>query len=165
MKKGNFVKSLTWISAVSRRFARVDRKGRSAVTSTLATLGICFGVMTLTVVMSVMNGFQMSFIDAILEISSYHLRAIEVPAEKEADLIAACQADKHVRSCQPFYEAQALMTGTKGGALAVNVRAAGEEIYYEDEGFKRELKMLSGSFDFSQPDSIVLGSTLARNLK
>ena len=155
---------IRWISAVSRRFARVDRKGRSAVTSALATLGICFGVMTLTVVMSVMNGFQMSFIDAILEVSSYHLRAVDVPAEEEPALIAACEIDKHVRSCVPFYEAQALMTGLKGGALAVNVRAADEAIYYEDQGFKKELKMLSGQFDFSEPDSIVLGSTLARNL-
>ena len=56
------------------------------------------------------------------------------------------------------------MTGLKGGALAVNVRAADEAIYYEDEGFKKELKMLSGNFDFSEPDSIVLGSTLACNL-
>ena len=65
--KESFFKNLRWISTVSRRFARVDRKGRSAVTSRLATLGICFGVMSLTVVMSVMNGFQMSFIDAILD--------------------------------------------------------------------------------------------------
>ena len=155
---------IRWISAVSRRFARVDRKGRSAVTSALATLGICFGVMTLTVVMSVMNGFQMSFIDAILEVSSYHLRAVDVPVEEEPALIAACEADKHVRSCVPFYEAQALMTGLKGGALAVNVRAADEAIYYEDQGFNQELRMISGSFDFSDADSIVLGSTLARNL-
>ncbi len=163
-KENNFIKNFRWISAVSRRFARVDRKGRSAVTSTLATLGICFGVMTLTVVMSVMNGFQMSFIDAILEVSSYHLRAVEVPAEEENSLLEACKADKHVLSCHPFYEAQALMTGEKGGALAVNVRAAGEEIYSEDQGFRRELKMLSGRFEFPQADSIVLGSTLARNL-
>ena len=163
-KENNFIKNFRWISAVSRRFARVDRKGRSAVTSTLATLGICFGVMTLTVVMSVMNGFQMSFIDAILEVSSYHLRAVEVPAEEENALLEACKADKHVLSCHPFYEAQALMTGEKGGALAVNVRAAGEEIYSEDQGFRRELKMLSGRFEFPQADSIVLGSTLARNL-
>lgn len=163
-KENNFIKNFRWISAVSRRFARVDRKGRSAVTSTLATLGICFGVMTLTVVMSVMNGFQMSFIDAILEVSSYHLRAVEVPAEEENSLLEACKADKHVLSCHPFYEAQALMTGEKGGALAVNVRAAGEEIYSEDQGFRRELKMLSGRFEFPQVDSIVLGSTLARNL-
>ena len=155
---------IRWISAVSRRFARVDRKGRSAVTSTLATLGICFGVMTLTVVMSVMNGFQMSFIDAILEVSSYHLRAVEVPVELEAELKSACENEKRITACVPFYEAQALMTGEKGGALAVNVRAADEAIYYKDEGFQKELNMLSGSFDFSEPDSIILGSTLARNL-
>ena len=147
--KDSFIKNLRWISTVSRRFARVDRKGRSAVTSALATLGICFGVMTLTVVMSVMNGFQMSFIDAILEVSSYHLRAVEIPAEQESALVAACEADKYVRACVPFYEAQALMTGEKGGAVAVNVRAADEAIYYQDEGFNRELRMLSGAFDFS----------------
>ena len=162
--KGSFVKSLRWISAMSRRFARVDRKGRSAVTSVLATLGICFGVMTLTVVMSVMNGFQMSFIDSILEVSSYHLRAVNVPEDQEEALQAACRTDKHIRACLPFYEAQALMTGLKGGALAVNIRAADEDIYYKDEGFRSQLKMLAGSFDFSNPDSIVIGSTLARNL-
>ena len=159
-----FIKNLRWISAVSRRFARVDRKGRSAVTSTLATLGICFGVMTLTVVMSVMNGFQMSFIDAILEVSSYHIRAVDIPSNEEPSLIAACKENKYVSACVPFYEAQALMTGDKGGAVAVNVRAADESIYYEDPGFQKQLKMVSGSFDFSDADSIVLGSTLARNL-
>ena len=39
-----------------------------------------------------------------------------------------------------------------------------EAVYYEDEGFKNQLKMVSGRFDFSDPDSIILGSTLARNL-
>lgn len=163
-QKNNFFNSLRWISVVSRRFARVDRKGRSAVTSVLATLGICFGVMTLTVVMSVMNGFQMSFIDSILEVSSYHLRVINVAPEQENALKAACETEKRIRVCVPFYEAQALMTGEKGGAVAVNVRAADESIYYKDEGFKKELRMISGSFDFSETDSIILGSTLARNL-
>ena len=162
--KESFFKNLRWISTVSRRFARVDRKGRSAVTSRLATLGICFGVMTLTVVMSVMNGFQMSFIDAILEVSSYHLRVMDLPASQESALMEACQNNKYVRACLPFYEAQALMTGEKGGAVSVNVRAADEAIYYEDQGFNQELRMISGSFDFSDADSIVLGSTLARNL-
>ena len=164
MKKQMNRLSIRWISAVSHRFARVDRKGRSAVTSVLATLGICFGVMTLTVVMSVMNGFQMSFIDAILEVSSYHVRAVDLPPEQEKSLIDFCENDKRVTACVPFYEAQALMTGEKGGALAVNIRAAGNEIYEKDEGFRHELKMLTGTFDLSEPDSIILGSTLARNL-
>ena len=163
-QKNSFIKSFRWISVVSRRFARVDRKGRSAVTSVLATLGICFGVMTLTVVMSVMNGFQMSFIDSILEVSSYHMRAVNVPSEQEGALRAACEMEKRIRACVPFYEAQALMTGEKGGAVAVNIRAADESIYYDDAGFKKELRMISGHFDFSDSDSILLGSTLARNL-
>ncbi len=160
----SFSKSLIWITAVSKRFARVDRKGRSAVTSVLATLGISFGVMTLTVVMSVMNGFQMSFIDAILEVSSYHIRAVDLPVEMEPALMDFCLNDKRVRTCIPFYDAQALMTGEKGGALAVNVRAADEEIFFEDEGFQKQLHLISGDFDLSGSDSIVLGSTLARNL-
>ncbi len=155
---------IRWISAIARRFARVDRKGRSAVTSRLATLGISFGVMTLIVVMSVMNGFQMSFIDAILEVSSYHLRAVDLSPQEEAALIEACKNNKLVRSCQPFYDAQALINGEKGGTIAVNVRAADEAIYYEDKGFKKELAILSGRFDLSGSDSIVLGSSLARNL-
>ena len=163
MNKG-ITKSLFWVTAVSRRFARVDRKGRSAVTSVLATLGICFGVMTLTVVMSVMNGFQMSFIDAILEVSSYHIRVTDLPSEKEKTLKEFCNKEKRIRACLPFYDAQALMTGEKGGAVAVNVRAAGSEIYSEDEGFKKQLKIVSGKFDLSDSESIVLGSTLARNL-
>ena len=69
-KDKNLLSSLKWIFAVSKRFALVDRTGRTAVTSKLSTLGICFGVMTLITVMSVMNGFQMSFVKSIIEISS-----------------------------------------------------------------------------------------------
>ena len=65
---------MKWIFFVSRRFAKVDRSGRSAVTGFLASLSICFGVMTLIVTVSVMNGFQMGFIDSIMEISSAHIR-------------------------------------------------------------------------------------------
>ncbi|MBQ4331800.1 MAG: ABC transporter permease, partial [Spirochaetaceae bacterium] len=63
---------MRWIVFISRRFAKVDRSGRSAVTGFLASLSICFGVMTLIVTVSVMNGFQMGFIDSIMEISSAH---------------------------------------------------------------------------------------------
>ena len=55
-----------WLFFVSRRFARVDRRSRSLATSFLSTLGICFGVMTLVVTLSVMNGFQRLSIDAIM---------------------------------------------------------------------------------------------------
>ena len=164
MATKNLIDSIRWISFVSKRFARVDRKGRSAVTSFLATLGICFGVMTLIVVMSVMNGFQMSFIDSILEVSSYHIRVADLPEAESSKLYEECGNDKKISSVTSFKEAQALMTGEKGGANSVVIRAVDDSSYDEDLGFRKEVRMLSGSFNFDTENSIILGSTLANNL-
>ena len=57
---------LRWILFISKRFATVDTKGRSAVTNYLSVFGIGFGVMTLIIIMGVMNGFQSGFINSIL---------------------------------------------------------------------------------------------------
>lgn len=163
MKK-TVLQSFKWIFIVSRRFSRVDRKGRSKVTSMLASLGICFGVMTLIVVMSVMNGFQLSFIDSILELSSYHLRVEKLPSEMEDQLIQILENNNQVISYTPFYEAQSLVTGKKGGATSVLIRAIDQNVYENDPGFRKEMKFLSGSLDFSNKNSIVLGSSLSRSL-
>ena len=160
----NFISSFKWIKSVSKRFARVDRKGRSAATSILATLGICFGVMTLIVVMSVMNGFQMSFIDAIMEISSYHVRVTDLPEEQESKLYAACNDNKNVLSVTPFYEAQTLMTGNRGRENAAIIRAINPSVYNEDKGLYDQLKIVSGKFSLSEPETIILGNSLARKL-
>ena len=163
-KKGLFTK-LNWIGTVSSRFARVDRKGRSAVTSFLATLGIAFGVMTLIAVMSVMNGFQMNFIDAIMEVSSYHIRAKDLPAEASQDFIELCLQNKNILSVSQFYEAQTLMTDESGRENAALIRAIEPDVYNKDAGFKKEITMVQGAFDLSKPDYIVLGYTLARQLR
>ena len=165
MNKTGLFSKLKWIYSVSSRFARVDRKGRSAVTSLLATLGICFGVMTLVAVMSVMNGFQMNFIDAIMEVSSYHIRATEVPLEKSEAFMQLCRQNKTVLSVTPFYEAQTLMTNESGRENSAVIRAIEPDVYINDEGFKKEITMVEGSFDLSQSDYIVLGYSLARQLR
>lgn len=164
MKKKRLIQSFKWIFLVSKRFSRVDRKGRSAATSILATLGIAFGVMTLIVVMSVMNGFQMSFIDSILEISSYHVRVDELASENEASFFNLLKDSKQVLNYSPFYEAQALMTGQRGGANSVLIRAIDPSVYENDSGFHKEVRMISGDFNLSSKNSIILASSLARNL-
>ena len=163
-KTNSIISKIKWISFISKRFSRIDRKGRSSVTSKLATAGICFGVMTLIVVMSIMNGFQMSFIDAIMEISSYHVRVTEVSQEKETDFYKICKENKNVLSVTPFYEAQTLMTGKRGRESAAIIRAIEPNVYLEDKGFYQQLKMINGSFNLSGGDTIVLGSSLARKL-
>ena len=156
---------MKWIFFVSRRFAKVDRSGRSAVTGFLASLSICFGVMTLIVTVSVMNDFQMGFIDSIMEISSAHIR---VTAEGDFDQDAftdECYAPNlGIVAVEPMYEAQSLLATPSGRQAASLIRAVSPDIIYSDAGFARELRMVSGEFDLSRPGYIVLGSQLAHQL-
>ena len=156
---------MNWIFFVSRRFAKVDRSGRSAVTGFLASLSICFGVMTLIVTVSVMNGFQMGFIDSIMEISSAHIR---VTAPQDFDQQAFEQQcfrpELGVVAMEPMYEAQSLLASATGRQAASLVRAVSPDIMYTDAGFAQEMQMISGEFDLSRPGYIVLGSQLARQL-
>ena len=156
----------SWIFYVCNRFSRVDRTGRAAATSVLASLGICLGVTTLIVIMSVMNGFQMSFIDTILEVSSYHLQVSDLPESKEKEFFDFCKNDlkSKVKSVSEFYEAQTLMVSESGAESAALIRAISPDYYYEDFEFQNELVMTRGSFNISTDDYIVLGSSLARSL-
>lgn len=162
--KKNIFTSAKWIFDVSKRFSIVDKSGRSAVTSFLSTIGIGLGVMTLIVVISVMNGFQMSFINAIMEISSYHVRVSSVPVEKELELIDFCSSDKYILSISPFYESQALMVNSNGSEAVGIIRAVESDIYQKDMGFKKELQMVYGNFNLDEDNSIVLGYSLAKKL-
>lgn len=163
--KSNFIDDLKWVFYVSRRFSRVDRKGRSKVTSFLSSLGICFGVMTLITVISVMNGFQLSFIEPILEISSYHIRA-EVPLQMEEEFVAWCNNEKSIVCQTPFYEAQSLMTGRNGRQDAALIRAIPSDMDQKDSGFMKELTFYNNNdrFFLDQPNYIMLGGDLARTL-
>lgn len=165
MKTSKLLSKLRWIFYVSRRFNQVDSKSKSrTVTSKLASIGIGFGVMALIVVMSVMNGFQMSFIDAIIELSSYHIRVSEISEDEENSFLDWCSGNKSIESITPFYEAQGLMVGTTTSQCASLIRAVPWDICQNDAGFKKEMKIISGSFSLSSPDSIVMGSSLARQL-
>lgn len=155
---------IKWISLISRRFSNVDRKGRSAVTSTLAMLGICFGVMTLISVMSVMNGFQMSFIDSIIEVSSYHIRIENYTSSERQNLLSICEKQKYISSETFFLEAQALISGNKDSESAAIIRAVSPDVLNKDKGLQSQLRIINGSFDLGEKGNIVLGSGLAKNL-
>ncbi|HBD69011.1 MAG TPA: ABC transporter permease [Treponema sp.] len=155
--------SLRWIFFTSRKFSSVEKEGRSFVTTLLASLGICLGVMVLIVVLSVMNGFQMGFKDAIMEISSYHVRINNLSQEQIVPVLNWCEEDSSVISSYPFMEAQALFVGRFSRQRAALVRALPTDVLSQDAGLSREIDIQSGMFDVSG-NGIVLGSTLARQL-
>lgn len=157
-----------WIHFVSKRFSTVDNKGKSAVTTRLSSLGICFGVMTLIVVLSVMNGFQAQFIDSIIELSSYHVQVTDVEDENIRNDISSylinSVMNKNVVSFIEFKEAQSLMTDKYGKESAAIIRAVPKDVLIRDAGFEKEMGMVSGSFDIEDDNSIILGVRLAKAL-
>lgn len=163
MKKNNEKKNLPWILYVAKRFAKVDSTGRYAINSFFASAGIAFGVAALIVIISVMNGFQMGYIDSIMEISSFHVR-IENPSKDFDFSDLEISKSKDIRTYIEMYEAQTLMVGNGSRQYPALLRGVPANILEVDSGFKDELTMVSGKFDLSEPYSCVLGSTLARRL-
>lgn len=159
---------LKWIYFISKRFSKVDRKNKGHATTTLASVGICFGVMSLIVVMSVMNGFQMTFIDSILELSSYHIQVSgiskKVDSNLQKDFISWTNEKSDIISVTPYMEAQGLFVGLSTKQGAGIIRGLNPNSIYSDSGFNKELKIISGSFNLIEEDSIVLGNDLARVL-
>ena len=108
-------------------------------------LGIAVGVMTLTVVLAVMNGFQLGFIESIVEISSYHLQCSPSSARPprnsrvrgttpELDSAAAARVRgvPGVTAVVPFVQRQALVEGAFQRPRVCAVRAVPPDLFQRD---------------------------------
>jgi lipoprotein-releasing system permease protein len=154
------VKFEPWIGYASSRYISSRRRDKSSPSSVLAVLGICTGVLALIVIIAVMNGFQLGFIESILEISSFHVR-VEIPGQ---DDLAGLREIPGVRSVLPFREIQALLRGKRSGPQVAMIRALPETTAALDAGMMEKLVFESGSFDVGGEHSILLGAELARRL-
>ncbi len=150
---------LLWIFFVLRRFNAADTKGRSAVTGILSVLGIAFGVTVLIVILAVMNGFQRSFIDTILQVSSAHVQLYGSEA-----VLEEAKAAGGFQSFYVFSETQTVMQGNFGRQQPAILRAVPKTVLTDDKGFAGAVTVMEGSFDIRYPYSVVLGYELARML-
>ena len=166
--------ALSWIYYVANRFSFVDRKGAGALSYRLSTLGICFGVMTLIIVVSVMNGFQREFSDAIMEVSSFHVRT-QGEIDNKDSFRRFLENDKKVLCFQEFIESESLAVGPGGKQAAILVRGIESNAFEKDKGFAGQIKVLRGKFSllyepFRLKENglnlppVALGSSLARSL-
>jgi lipoprotein-releasing system permease protein len=159
---------------VAARYFRTRRRDRGNVSSLLSVAGIAVGVMTLTVVLGVMNGFQLGFIEAIVGVSSYHLqlepgqgaagaasRGMETAAGLTAPLAERVRRLPGVTAVVPFVQRQALVTGAFQRPRACMVRAVPPDLFDLDPSQERLIEVQDGSFDLRGPHSVVLGAELA----
>jgi lipoprotein-releasing system permease protein len=130
----------------------------------LAILGIATGVLALTVIIAVMNGFQLGFIESILEVSSYHVRLQGFPPDQTETLAAELGRTPGVIAAVPFCEFQGLIRGRRNSQHALMVRGMPLDATTTDRGLAEKLEFESGAFDVSDRGSILLGAELARAL-
>jgi lipoprotein-releasing system permease protein len=154
---------IKWIGFVAARY--VSRGRRNSPSPVFSVLGIATGVLALTVIIAVMNGFQLGFIESILEISSFHLRIEDLPeGERGEALERRIRALPGVRSALPFREMSVLLRSPAVSPRGALVRGVPADALELDAGLRDKLEMEGGSFDIRSPDSIVLGAELARHL-
>jgi lipoprotein-releasing system permease protein len=150
-----------WIGFVAGRY--VSRGRRNSPTSVFSVLGIATGVLALTVIIAVMNGFQLGFIESILEISSCHVR-VEGLNSADAGLMDELRSVPGVLSVLPFQEINVLLRGRSASPRGALIRGVPPGALALDPGLASRLEMEDGFFDLGDPFSIVLGGELARHL-
>jgi len=156
------VKGRRWIGFVAARY--VSRGRRNSPSPVFSVLGIATGVLALTVIIAVMNGFQMGFIESILEISSCHLR-VDYPASYgETELIENIRSLPDVLSVLPFHELNVLIRGRQTSSRGALIRGVPHNALELDRGLANRLEIESGFFDLESSGSVVLGAELARHL-
>jgi lipoprotein-releasing system permease protein len=121
-------------------------------------------VLALTVIIAVMNGFQLGFIESILEVSSYHIRIENLSPQAEAGLEERLRPLGGIKALLPFREFQGILRGKRGGIQAAVIRGLPPDALERDRGLAEKLVFESGAFDLAPPGSILLGVELARRL-
>jgi lipoprotein-releasing system permease protein len=159
--------SRRWIGFIALRYVSRSRRNRSSASSILAVLGIFTGVLSLTVILAVMNGFQLGFIESIVEISSYHLRFENFPKDGRGNILEEqIRSLPPVTAVVPFREIQGIVRGKRGEQQAAVIRCLPGDALSRDAGFAEKLTFedARGGFFLDTPNAIVPGAELARRL-
>lgn len=156
-----------WIPFVSRRWFSRSRGSVHSLSSRLAAIGLAAGTAALVVVLSVMNGLQGGYIDALLEVSSFHVRVgpnagsppLDASGLKAAESILS--GLKGVRSLLPFRESMVLIESPYGRISPIRMMVVPRDFALRDPGFARELGIDDSIF---AKGGVVLGAEAARAL-
>lgn len=132
----------------------------------ISVIGITLGIAILIVILSIMNGSQMIYYENSQELLSYHVRV-----DSSTDYVESHQFARRLREEIPesvsvnlFYEAQGMLVNSRGKQLAMMIRGVEPDIMELDPRMKQFISMKSGTFDLYEPNTIVLGSDMARAL-
>lgn len=139
-----------------------------------AAVGIAVGVAALLIVIAVMNGFQMGFINAVLELDSFH---IQIKMDAKATFFDALNnANKslatenktkgsnknasNIKSAMPYLDIRTVVSSSKGKILPVRIKIIPDNALEMDKSFASEINIRLGAFG----GGLCIGSELAKQL-
>jgi lipoprotein-releasing system permease protein len=147
-----------WIGYIARRWFSPGASAGPSLRPSAA--GIAIGVTALIVIVGVMNGFQFGFIDAVLELDSYHLRAQPAALGIE-EAAAIARAAKGVASALPFIDIRSMAVNERGRTEGLRIKVIPDNAPALDPAIAG-LDYRNGGF--SAGGGIVIGSELAKRL-
>lgn len=143
------------------RSKSTNRSGRTSLI--LVVLGMGAGVMMLTSVLGVMNGLQLNFIEDLVEIGSFHVRArSHVGRAIDPGTIESIRALPAVRVIMPFSDLTA-MVGRPGSndRHGMNLRAVPADVWAAEPVFADQLGLGKNPI---LPDTVIIGAAAASQL-
>jgi lipoprotein-releasing system permease protein len=162
-----------WIGFVSLRWFATKKESGGSASSILAAAGIAIGVAALVVVLGVMNGFQLGYIDSILEVSSFHVRVEDermlsgpLAGGPDEALVSRIAAEPGAASVLPFAETRCLISSSDGRSYPLALRAIPDDSYARDPGMMNALGIGNSVAKGGWPGrgGIYLGAELASYL-
>ena len=145
---------------LASRYLLSRRKHRGMGSSVSSFVGLSAGVVVLNSVLSVMNGFQLTYIESLMEVSSSHIRWSTAAPHQEA--LRALEGVPGVVAVLDETESQSLVSTEAGGERGAVVRGFPPGALTRDRGLAAHLDWESGGMP--QMGEVALGSALAHTL-
>lgn len=146
---------------------RRDRKALSHYMLS-SVLGIALSLVPLFIVTEVSNGMIAGITSRYIEVATYHIQITcfkDFNSEELGNILGKINNSSGIINI--FIERTGIggIINSDRKQFGINIRALSPDIYKTDFGFRSYLKVLSGSFDLSSPYSILIGKSLADQLK
>jgi lipoprotein-releasing system permease protein len=130
--------------------------------STISTIGICLGVATLLIALSIVKGFEKTLKQKIIELDS-HVKIFSIDYDKFFDFESISpllsQFTEKIEYYSPFLS-NTVIVNRKNISDGVTLKGV-ENPFYLD---KISSNLISGKLDFSQRNNLVIGSSFAKRL-
>ncbi len=156
--------NIKWILFISSRYFKAKRKNRNLSTAFFSVAGIAIGVTAMIAILGVMNGFQMGFIDDILEINSFHIRINSSEKAVDPGFMAKIKKNREIKSVLPFIDLQSLGKGDFSDFRACTVRAVPINTPELDPDLLKYLGIIKGHFNLTNSNAVIIGSEYAKIL-